>query len=197
MRHHLPKLRHDAGKSVGNGQIGRGGAIFLDASQHLVDVPGGILKRKPAAVAVGCIAGQLLVAIEPEHPLTAIAAAFAVFLAATATVTTAAATTVAAGAGHACLFIAGGCAHHLFALDLLVLVQVAHFRCQRPTTQQGIDRFGHIVVDDHVLAILDFDQHLESRRRFSFQHRLLGAAAARLFVRKGHRINAIMPLINI
>jgi hypothetical protein len=45
-------------------------------------------------------------------------------------------------------------------------------------------------MDDHVLAILDLDQHIEGGRRFAFEHTLLRAATPRLLVRQSDRLDA-------
>jgi len=39
------------------------------------------------------------------------------------------------------------------------------------------------------VTILDFDQHVEGRRRASFQHRFLGAASTRFLIRQGDRFD--------
>ena len=48
--------------------------------------------------------------------------------------------------------------------------------------QHAVDDVRDVFVDGDVAPVLDLDHDVEGRRRLALQDRLLGAAAARLFV---------------
>ena len=75
-------------------------------------------------------------------------------------------------------------------LHLTFCVQTALFRREGPVAQDGVHGSSNIVVDHHVLAVLNLDQNVERRRRPALEDALLCAAPPRLLVGEGHRFDA-------
>ena len=74
--------------------------------------------------------------------------------------------------------------------DIAAFGAGAPFRLEFGAADERVHRFGHIRIDDHLIAPDDLHQDIKCRRRAAFKNHLLRPAAAGFLIGKGHGLDA-------